>query len=130
MVEDVSDRFKESNCYLSNTKLKRDGVKLNYTKEQIEEIIKCREDVLYFANNYIKIISLDKGLVLFDTYDFQDEMLEAMDNNRFSIFLLARQMGKCLSYSTCINIRNKTTGETREIPIGDFYQMQKETIRR
>lgn len=94
MAVDDIEIEKEKYCYNGIIKLKKAGVTLPYTKEQIEEIIKCRDDITYFIRNYVKIISLDKGLVLFSLYPFQEEMIETFKNNRFVICLLARQMGK------------------------------------
>ena len=51
--------------YLGNENLKSSGVDIQFTQEQIEEYLKCKEDPVYFAKNYIKIISLDEGIVPF-----------------------------------------------------------------
>ena len=56
--------------YRDNPLLKRVGVSLNYSQEELEEYIKCSKDPIYFTN-YIKIITLDEGVVPFDMYDFQ-----------------------------------------------------------
>ena len=56
--------------------------------------MKCKEDPVYFAKNYIKIVSLDEGLVPFDMYDFQEEMVQRFHENRFNIAKLPRQTGK------------------------------------
>lgn len=68
---------------------------MDYTPEMIKEIIRCKDDILYFAKNYIKITTNDRGVVLFDDpYPFQIDLLEKFVNNRFSINLVARQSGK------------------------------------
>ncbi len=54
-----------SDGYLGNDNLKRIGVELQYTEEQVKEILKCSEDPLYFVKNYVKIVNVDKGLVPF-----------------------------------------------------------------
>jgi len=54
--------------YLGNLLLKASNVKIPFTKDQVSEYIKCKESVEYFVENYINIVSLDKGLVLFDLY--------------------------------------------------------------
>jgi hypothetical protein len=61
-----------SDGYLGNEKLKRVGVELSYTEEQVKEIIKCTEDPVYFIRNYVKIVNVDKGLVPFDMWSFQE----------------------------------------------------------
>ena len=83
-----------NDVYLGNPNLKKAGTSINFTKKQIDEWIKCKNDPIYFAMNYIKIISLDEGLVPFDMYDFQKEILRDFHNNRFNIAKLPRQTGK------------------------------------
>ena len=83
-----------NDVYLGNPNLKKAGTEIQFTKKQINEWIKCKKDPLYFACNYIKIISLDEGLVPFSMYDFQKEILMDFHNNRFNIAKLPRQTGK------------------------------------
>lgn len=71
--------------YKGNLELKKKGVKIEFTPEQVSEIVKCYQDINYFLANYVYIISLDKGKVLFETYKFQENMLELFKNNRFII---------------------------------------------
>ena len=83
-----------SEAYLGNPNLKKVNVKQEYTKEQIVEIQKCMEDPIYFIKNYIQIVSLDKGLVPFELYDFQEKLVDTFHNNRFTICKMPRQSGK------------------------------------
>ena len=80
--------------YLGNPLLKKANVKIDFTKEQIEEYIKCKEDPVYFTKNYVQIVSLDEGLVPFKMWDFQEELIRKFHNNRFNIAKLPRQTGK------------------------------------
>jgi len=73
------------NSYLGNPNLKAANVKVEFTKEQVEEYVKCSKDPIYFMKNYIQIVSLDKGLVPFELYDFQEKMVEKIHENRFVI---------------------------------------------
>tara|TARA_R110000868_G_scaffold9867_2_gene48471 strand:- start:40568 stop:42238 length:1671 start_codon:yes stop_codon:yes gene_type:complete len=84
----------KSNKYLGNANLKSAGVNINFSPEQIEEYMKCANDPLYFIANYVKIVSLDKGLVPFTPYDFQEDMIESVHKNRFVIMKCPRQSGK------------------------------------
>jgi hypothetical protein len=79
--------------YRDNNLLKRVGVDVPYTQEQIDEYIKCAKDPLHFAK-YIKIITLDEGLVPFDLYDYQKDMISTFHKNRFVITKCPRQVGK------------------------------------
>ena len=83
-----------NDVYLGNPNLKKAGTPIQFTKEQIDEWIKCKNDPIYFAMHYIKIISLDEGLVPFSMYDFQKEILRDFHENRFNIAKLPRQTGK------------------------------------
>ena len=83
--------------YLGNPNVKRDGVETSFTREEILEYKKCQEDPSYFARTYIKIISLDEGLVPFDLYPYQQKMFNHFKDNRFSIVLACRQSGKSIS---------------------------------
>ena len=82
------------NHYLGNPLLKKANVSVEWTKDQILEYQKCMQDPLYFCQKYIKIVSLDEGLVPFDVYPFQKEILGTIHNNRFTICKLPRQSGK------------------------------------
>ena len=83
-----------SDGYLGNDNLKRIGVELQYTEEQVKEILKCSEDPLYFVKNYVKIVNVDHGLVPFNMWPFQEDMVTTFHNNRFSICKMPRQVGK------------------------------------
>ena len=80
--------------YLGNPNLKRANITQEWTKEEIEEYAKCMKDPQYFIEYYIKIVSLDEGLIPFKLYDFQKEMIGTFHNNRFTICKLPRQSGK------------------------------------
>jgi len=85
---------KRDEHYLGNPLLKKANQDLEFTETQILEIQKCMEDPQYFVENYIKIVSLDKGLVPFKMYNFQKDMLGTFHKNRFTICKLPRQSGK------------------------------------
>ena len=83
-----------SEVYLGNPNLKKANTAIEFTKDQIEEFIKCKEDPVYFARNYIRIVSLDKGLVPFEPYKFQEKLISRFHKNRFNICMMPRQTGK------------------------------------
>ena len=80
--------------YLGNPNLKKANTPIEFSEEQIIEFLKCKEDPVYFANNYIKIISLDEGLTQFHPYHFQKKLINNFHNNRFNICKMPRQTGK------------------------------------
>ena len=71
--------------YLGNPNLKKANVAVEFSQDQILEFIKCKNDPVYFAHNYIKIVSLDYGEVPFDMYPFQEKLISNFHNNRFNI---------------------------------------------
>ena len=82
------------NVYLGNPNLKKANTPIEFTEEQILEFLKCKEDPVYFANKYIKIVSLDEGLTQFHPYHFQEKLINNFHNNRFNICKMPRQTGK------------------------------------
>jgi hypothetical protein len=87
--------------YLGNPNLKKANVAVEFTQEQILEFIKCKNDPVYFAKNYIKIVSLDHGEIPFKMYPFQEKLINNFHDNRFNICRMPRQTGKsttCVSY--------------------------------
>ena len=82
------------NIYLGNPNLKKANTPIEFTQENIEEFMKCKEDPVYFSKNYIKIVSLDEGLVNFKPYKFQEKLIRNFHNHRFNICKMPRQTGK------------------------------------
>ena len=80
--------------YLGNPNLKKANTAIDFTPDEVAEVLKCSEDPVYFIKNYIKIVSLDKGLIPFDMYHFQEEMVSKFHDHRFNIAKLPRQSGK------------------------------------
>ena len=80
--------------YLGNPNLKKANVPQEFTQEQIEEFMRCAADPVYFAKTYMKIVSLDEGLVQFKPYDFQEKLIKNFHENRFNICKMPRQTGK------------------------------------
>ena len=80
--------------YRDNPLLKKAGVQIKYSKEQVEEYMKCAKDPVYFAEKYIKIVNVDQGLMPFKMWDFQREMIKLYHENRFAITKCPRQVGK------------------------------------
>ena len=114
-----------NDVYLGNPLLKKANTPIEFTEEQIIEFLKCKEDPVYFAKNYIKIVSLDKGLTQFSPYHFQEKLINNFHDNRFNICKMPRQTGKCFNINTKIRIKNKKTGKILELSIGEFYEKLK-----
>ena len=82
------------NVYLGNPNLKKANTPIQFSQENILEFVRCKEDPVYFARKYIQIVSLDKGLVPFRMYDFQEKLVRNFHESRFNICKMPRQTGK------------------------------------
>jgi len=80
--------------YLGNPKLKKANITIDFSEEEIQEIVKCSKDVVYFCEKYIKIVSIDEGLMPYQPYDYQKNIMRTVDENRFVICKMPRQTGK------------------------------------
>ncbi len=83
-----------SDAYLSNPNLKKIGVDIEFTQEQIEDYVKCAKDPIYFIRKFVKIVHVDHGLIPLDLYEYQERMINTFSNNRFVITKMPRQSGK------------------------------------
>jgi len=83
-----------TDAYLGNPNLKKVNTPVEFTQDEIVEYQKCAKDPLYFMEKYVKIVSLDEGLVSFKMYDFQKKIVNTIHKNRFTICKLPRQSGK------------------------------------
>ena len=83
-----------SEIYLGNPNLKKANTQIEFTQDNIEEYLKCKDNPVYFAQNYVKIVTLDHGLQPFKTYDFQEKLINNFYKNRFNICKMPRQTGK------------------------------------
>lgn len=86
--------IKKTDHYLGNPLIKSANTPVEFTPEQVEEYIKCSNDPVYFMEKYIKIVQVDRGLIPFDMYDFQRNIVRTIHDNRFTICKLPRQSGK------------------------------------
>lgn len=118
---------RDKNTYKGSKLLKPTNVAIEYTEEQIKEIIKCKNDPIHFIETYMKIVSLDDGIIPFKMYDFQRKMVETFHKNSYSLIKLPRQSGKCFCDTTKIRLKNKTTGDIIEKTIGEFYEEIQDT---
>lgn len=87
----------KENGYLGNPNVKKDGVNIGFTKEQVVEYAKCMNDAAYFINTYVKIIHLDKGLTEFKLRGYQDKYIKHITDNKYTVVLAPRQSGKSVT---------------------------------
>jgi hypothetical protein len=102
-----------STGYRGNTRLKTTGAKHEWSPELIAEYIKCKNDIIYFAEKYFKIVT-EKGIHLIKLRDYQKEMILSMVNNRRTISNMSRQAGKTESFRVFL---------THSILFNDYYSI-------
>lgn len=111
--------YKDDNIrtrYMRLKNLRRANIKTEYTAEMIAEWKKCRNDILYFAENYCAITHVDYGTIKVQLRQYQKDMLKIMQKNRTSVHKLSRQLGKALDVNTPIPTPNgfKRMGDIKE----------------
>lgn len=104
--------------YMGNPNVKAPHSNLEYTPEQLKEYKNCMEDPIYFAESYVRIMSVDFGTIPFTLYDFQRGMVDNFREKRFNICKLPRQ---CVGPDTEVTIKNNKTGEVRNITVFDLF---------
>lgn len=85
-----------------NKNLKKPGVQVEWTRDLIEEYVRCQNDCKYFIKKYVKIVNVDRGLVPFELWGFQEEMIDSIIDNRFVICKMPRQVGKTTTTAATI----------------------------
>lgn len=90
------DRYTRKTRYLNDSLLKRSGVIIPFPEDAKVEWARCRDNPVYFIRKYMRIVHADEGLVMFDMWDFQEEMVKTIDKNRFFIAKCPRQIGKSI----------------------------------
>lgn len=94
---EISDptEYTRRDFYLGNSSVRRSGSQpTQWTIELATEYERCKNDVTYFCSKYVKIINLDRGLINFEPYSYQDQMWKQFLEDRFNIVLACRQSGK------------------------------------
>ena len=90
--------------YENNTSILKGDLVFERTEEEIKEWLKCKNDILYFANTYCKLMT-PEGVQHIQLRDYQKKYLRHLEQNRLSIYLSCRQSGKCLSFTQVIDIK-------------------------
>lgn len=92
----------DNGFYNGNPLVKAAGAKHEFTLDEIQQLKNCINDPAYFINNFVKITSIDKGVVLFKLHPYQKRIIDTINQNRFTICKLFRQAGKALPLETPI----------------------------
>lgn len=90
--------------YEKNTKLLKGDLVYERTKEEIAEWKKCKNDIIYFAEKYAKMMT-PEGVKNVNLRDYQKKYLKHLEQNRLSIYLACRQCGKCNSFISTVLVK-------------------------
>jgi hypothetical protein len=116
--------------YLGNKNIRPKGLIYPYQQWEIEEIIKCSLDIIYFAEKYVKIVSLDSGLHLVKLRDYQKEFLLACVKNRKVISMQARQNGKGMVVAIFLLWRSMFNEHEISALLANKISVAKETLKK
>lgn len=105
--------------YKNISSLKKTDVPYSYTEKDIKEYTRCMNDIYYFAEHYVKVISLDRGLEIIKLRPYQKRLIAHLIKNKNIVCLSSRQSGKCISFDT--NITIKQDGKIKFIKIGELF---------
>ena len=113
------DNVKNFQGYNGNLLIKKAGVQIEWTPAMVQEYFKCKEDPIYFAEKYMKIIVKGQGLVQIKLFDYQKVVLDDMQNKQHYILMMPRQQSKCCCKDTLLNI--KDAGIEKEMTIEELF---------
>lgn len=99
-IKAIQAGYKVANPFYQGKDLKwREGnLVFQYTELEREEIKRCAADIVYFVNTYCYVMT-DDGYQRIELRDYQKDVLRKFQDNRFNIFLSARQTGKSITVS-------------------------------
>lgn len=86
--------IQKTQTYNGNASLKRKGIAIEWTNDNVTEYLRCAKDPMYFAQKYIKIVHVDHGLIPIQLYDYQTEIMEKITKHRRCAVVTSRQAGK------------------------------------
>jgi hypothetical protein len=90
----IQKKLSKKQIYLNNPKLKKAGVPVPMSQEELEEYVRCKQDPTYFIENYVEINTIDRGFVKLKLYPFQKQTVRDIQDNRFIVLKAGRQVGK------------------------------------
>ena len=93
--------------YESKIGIRREGVTFAMTENELDEWVKCKIDIIHFANTYCKVKTEDGSYKVIQLRDYQYDILNMFSNNQFNILMASRQVGKCIEYNTSLFIEFK-----------------------
>ena len=123
--QNLGDKLKQDEKIWFDNKIgvRKAGLRFAATKKESTEWAKCAIDVNYFAESYCKIKREDGTVGHMKLRDYQKEIIDLYTKNRFSILMASRQMGKCVTFTTNVTIRDNKKDKILNITMGELYYM-------
>ena len=125
---EINDVTGPDQLYRGSKNIPQADAEFVYTPRMVQEIKRCKEDIVYFAENYFTITNVDRGKEKINLYGAQRRVLKSLMRERFVSLLSCRQSGKCFSYEGVIEVRNKKTGVIEAITVGEFLKRIKLSV--
>jgi hypothetical protein len=108
LVEEVTNKINDGvivkrfqNPWFQNEiGVRRSGITFRLSEDEIQEYIKCKLDIKYFAEKYCRVKTEDGSVSNIKLRDYQKGILDLYTKNRFSILCASRQVGKCFNFNT------------------------------
>lgn len=120
VIKGEGNPFYEVNKY--GVALRKPNLIYNYNSDEYLELAKSKISVIYFAQNYCKVKNENSEIKLIPLRDYQFDILNMYDANRFNILFASRQVGKCVVDANIITSTDNT------LSIRDLYLDQNPTI--
>ena len=123
----IKDGFslRKSPFYRGNIHLRKAKLNFQYTEDELKEIIRCKKDIIYFANKYC-YLKTEKGRRQIKLRPYQEKLLKHYQNNRFNITMQSRQTGKCQTYNAWIWVKHPN-GVVEQISFGELEFIENES---
>jgi hypothetical protein len=93
-IDIIENPINDGQYYRGDKNVPKSEAQFEWTPKMVQELKKCKEDILYFAENYFYIVNLDRGKEVIKLYTRQKQILRSLINNRFTVLLSCRQFGK------------------------------------
>ena len=93
---------KKRDSYLGNPNLPTAFAQHEYDEFRAKELLRCKDDMMHFAENYFYIVHPDDGRIKIPLRNYQKRVLKKVEKNRFFIVCSPRQVGKALALDTPI----------------------------
>ena len=99
-----------------NVKLLKPDLVYKRTPEEIEEWVRCKDDLVYFVEKYCKVMT-PEGIRPIKLRPYQQKYLECLRDHNLTIYLSCRQCGKCFSFLTPLFIRSYSACDAEDLTL-------------